>query len=301
MAKKLVLGTNVGFANRAFPEPAVWARIVARDLGLTEVQFSFDLLDPLLPEPARSAACYEIASAAKQYGLTMHSTFTGGIAYSQNHLAHPNPNIRAQAVRWYQGALEVTSRLGAEACGGHIGGMSAADYDDPRRRALVRGQLIESVRDLTRLAASLGHKYFLWEFMPSPREIPHTPAEAVELMQEVNEAAAIPVRLCFDLGHCNSYDFDRPGDPHKWMEELLSYSPVIHLQQTDGKSDHHWPFSRQYDEVGIIDPQRVVQIAKSSPFETVYLLFEFGHAFDSPDQQVIDEHKQSVERWSKWL
>ncbi|MCL4396613.1 MAG: sugar phosphate isomerase/epimerase [Chloroflexi bacterium] len=301
MAKNLVLGTNVGFANRAFPEPAAWAQIVARDLGLKEVQFSFDLLDPLLPEPGRSAACYEITSAVTKYGLTMHSTFTGGIIYSQNHLAHPNPNVRAQANSWYQGALQVTSMLGAEGCGGHVGGMSAADYDDPRRRGYVRSELIEAVRNLTLLAARLGQKYFLWEFMPSPREIPHTPEEAVELMQEVNEGAALPVYLCFDVGHCNSYDFETPGDPHAWLEKLLPYSPVVHLQQTDGKADHHWPFSREYDTAGIVKPQRIVDIVKSSPFETVYLLFEFGHAFDAPDSQVIDEHKQSVERWSKWL
>lgn len=301
MAKNLVLGTNVGFANRAFPEPDAWARIVAQELRLKEVQFSFDLLDPLLPEPGRSAACYEIANAVHKYGLTMHSTFTGGIIYSQNHLAHPNPNVRAQANCWYQAALQVTSLLGAEACGGHIGGLSAADYDDPRRRRYIREQLVESVRQLTILAAQLGQRHFLWEFMPSPREIPHTPDESIELLQEVNDGAAVPVQLCFDLGHCNSYDFAQPGDPYAWLEKLLPYSPVIHLQQTDGKADHHWSFSRAYDAVGIINPQRVVEIARSSPFETVYLLFEFGHAFDAPDQQVIDEHKESVERWSKWL
>lgn len=301
MAKNLVLGTNVGFANRAFPEPEVWAQIVAEQLGLREVQFSFDLLDPLLPEPGRGAACFEIVNATKKYGLTMHSTFTGGIAYSQNFLAHPNPNVRAQANCWYQGALEVTGKLGAEACGGHIGGMSAADYNDPERRRYIRAELIESVRNLTQLAARLGQKYFLWEFMPSPREIPHTPAESVELLKEVNVGAAVPVYLCFDIGHTMSYDFATAGDPHVWLEQLLPYSPVIHLQQTDGKADHHWSFSPEYDKVGIVNPQRIVEICKSSPFETVYLLFEFGHAFDAPDQQVIDEHKQSVERWMKWL
>jgi sugar phosphate isomerase/epimerase len=126
------------------------------------------------------------------------------------------------------------------------------------------------VRELTWLAAKFGQKYFLWEAMPSPREIPHTPEEAVDLMQEVNECAAIPVHICFDLGHCNSFDFDKPGDPYAWLEELLPYVPVVHLQQTDGISDHHWPFTPEYNKLGIINPDRIIDIVKSSPFQKSY-------------------------------
>lgn len=157
------------------------------------------------------------------------------------------------------------------------------------------------VCELTMQAAKLGQKYFLWEAMPTPRELPHTPEEAIELMQEVNENAAIPVYICFDLGHCNSFDFERPGDPHAWLEKLLPWTPVIHLQQTDGVADHHWPFTPEFDKIGIIDPRRVVEIVKSSPFPEVTMFFELGHAFDVPDQQIIDDHKQSIETWTKWL
>ena len=45
------LGINNAFASKRWPEPMAWSRLIAGDLGLTEVQFSFDLLDPLLPEP----------------------------------------------------------------------------------------------------------------------------------------------------------------------------------------------------------------------------------------------------------
>ena len=301
MATKITLGTNNAFALKTWPEPDAWAKIIAKDLGLKEVQFSFDLLDPLLDEPGRSILCTQVLKAVQDYGLSMRTSFTGLIMYAQNLLSHPDPNLRAYGFRWYQGAVNLTSQLGAEATGGHIGAMSAADYDDPKRRAYIRSALVEMVRELTRLAASLGQKYFLWEAMPTPREIPHTPAEAIELMQEVNEGAAIPVYICFDLGHCNSFDFDKPGDPHTWLEELLPWVPLVHLQQTDGKADHHWPFTPEYNRLGIINPQRVVEIVKNSPFPEVAMLFELGHAFDAPDQQVIDDHKHSVETWEKWL
>jgi hypothetical protein len=179
--------------------------------------------------------------------------------------------------------------------------MSAADFADPARRSFLRKTLIESVRELTYLAVRLGQEYFLWELMPTPREFPHTPKEALELMKEVNQEAAVPVRICFDLGHACSYDLKKPGDPHAWLEELLPYTPVVHLQQTDGKGDRHWPFTPDYARVGIVKPKRIMEIVKSSPLNRVDLVFELGHALDSPDQKIIDDHKASVEAWAKWL
>ncbi len=301
MSAKLHLGVNNGFSAKTWPEPDAWARIIADELGLKHVQFSFDLLDPTLPEPGRSKICAEITEAANRYGLLLHSSFTGTIVYVQNHLAHPDQDVREHAFRWYESALEISRRLGVEACGGAIGAMSAADYADPERRALIRSLMVESVRSLAMIAAGLGQKYFLWEPMPTPREIPHTPQEAIDLMEEVNQGLPIPVHLCFDLGHCNSFDLPEPGDPMVWLETLLPWTRVIHLQQTDGKADRHWPFTRVYNQMGIIDPHLVIEIAKSSPFPDLPLFFEIGHAFDTPDQQIIDEHKESVENWAKFM
>jgi len=298
---EIFLGVNNGFALKNWPEPAAWTRIIAEDLGLKEVQFSFDLLDPVLPEPGRSALCREIVKAAEKRGLFLRTTFTGLIIYAQNHLAHPNSCLRNQAWHWFESALEVTSMLGAEATGGHIGAMSAADFSDKARRCFLHKTLVDAVRELTFLAAHLGQKYFLWELMPTPREFPHTPEEALDLMREVNEGAAVPVRICFDLGHACSYDLKKPGDPYAWLEKLLPYTPVVHLQQTDGKRDHHWPFTPEYARKGIIKPRRVIETVRQSPLKRVDLVLELGHSLDAPDQKIIDGHKRSVEAWAKCL
>lgn len=298
---EVVLGTSNAFALRNWPEPAAWAKLVAEDFGLGEVQFSFDLLDPTLPEPGRATACGEILRAVRDHKLSMSTTFTGLIVYAQNHLAHPNPLMRARAREWYMRALEVTTALSAEACGGHIGVMSASDFSDAGRRALIQASAIDTVRELTGAASALGLKYFLWEFMPTRREPPHTPSEAIDILEAANDGARVPVRLCFDIGHCGETEQGERCDPHEWLERLLPWSPVIHLQQTDGKGDRHWPFSPDYNGVGIIEPKRVMEIARSSPLTRVLLLFEFSHAFDTPDQQIIDDHKRSVDVWSKWL
>lgn len=298
---EIVLGINNAFAMRNWPEPEAWARIIAEDLGLREVQFSFDLLDPTLPEPGRSATCAAVTEAVRAHGLSLRTTFTGLVIYAQSHLAHPDPMMRERAWDWYVRALEVSRLLGAEACGGHVGVMSVRDYADPGRRALVRAYLIEAVRRLTHAAKAMGQEYFLWELMPAPRETPHTPQEAREILAEVNAGAAVPVRLCFDLGHCMVTESGDPGDPYAWLEDLLPWSPVIHLQQTDGKADRHWPFSPEFNTVGIIDPRQVVDIVRGSPLDRVSLLFELAHPFDAPEQRIIDAHRWSVEAWTTWL
>lgn len=298
---KIELGVNNGFALKNWPEPMVWAKIIAEDLRLTQVQFSFDLLDPTLPEPARTALCTEILQAVKRYDLSLRTTFTGLIAYSQNLLTHPNPWFFDQAWQWFEAAIEVTRKLGAEGTGGYLGAMSVVDFANAKRRDFLRKRLIDSIRRLTRLIEALGLKYFLWEFMPTPRELPHTPEEAIDLLKEVNEGASVPVFLCFDLGHCCSSDLRNPGDPHEWLEKLLPWTPMVHLQQTDGKGDHHWPFSPEYAKSSIIDLRRVVEIVKGSPFERVDLILELGHPFEAPDRQIIEDHQWSVEAWLKWI
>ena len=290
---------NNGFALKNWPEPEAWARLVAEDLGLREVQFSFDLLDPTLQEPARRMLIEQTVQTVKEFGISIRTTFTGLIIYAQNHLAHPDAGMRTRAFSWFESALEATARLGAEATGGHIGAMSSRD--SVNRHSFIRATLIDSVRALTRTAAALGQEYFLWEFMPTPREIPHTPDEALELVREVNVGASIPVRLCFDLGHCCGFDLKEPGDPHDWLQKVLPLTPIVHLQQTDGRGDHHWPFTPEFNRSGIIDPRRVVEIVKTSPFERVDLVLELGHSMEVSEQQIIDDHKRSIDFWTKWL
>jgi sugar phosphate isomerase/epimerase len=296
---KVLLGINNGFALKRWPEPEAWAEIVGRELGLQCVQFSFDLLDPAWPRPFVTRMCERTVQAVKAHGLTIHSTFTGLVAYGQNLLAHPEPEVRAHARGWFEAGVEVTAALGAESMGGHMGALSVRDHADPHRHAHVRKELIEAVRSLTRVAAARGLRCLLWEPMPVPREIPHTPEECVGLMEEVNQGAAVPVRLCLDLGHCCAWDMELPADPHLWLERLLPWIVAVHLQQTDGLGDHHWPFTREFAAQGVVDPKRVVEIARESPLERVCLFLEICHPHEAPDRRVIDDLKESVEVWKQ--
>jgi sugar phosphate isomerase/epimerase len=292
------LGINNGFALKRWPEPAAWAEIVSRRLGLRYVQLSFDVLDPGWPEACVTRMCNQVRDVARDHGLIIQSTFTGLVGYAQNLLAHPDPDVRAHAQGWFESGLEVTARLGAEATGGHMGALSVHDYADRVRRADARRALVTSVRTLARKAATMGLRHLLWEPMPVPREMPHTPDEAIALLAEVNDGGGVPVRLCLDVGHCCAWDLDPKGDPHAWLEELLPWTAVIHLQQTDGRADHHWPFTAEFAPTGIIDIRRVVEIARQSSLDTVYLFLEICHPHEAPDDRVIDDLKRSVDAWA---
>ena len=48
------------------------------------------------------------------------------------------------------------------------------------------------------------------------------------------------------------------GDPYHWLKQVGCYSPIVHLQQNDGKSSPHWPFDEQHNRQGIIRGKEVL-------------------------------------------
>lgn len=57
---------------------------------------------------------------------------------------------------------------------------------------------------------------------------------------------------------------EKDNDCYQWLKELGCWSPVIHLQQTDGRSSGHAPFSPQTNENGIIHPVRLLRALKDA-------------------------------------
>jgi len=128
---KVIFGINNGFALKRWPEPEAWAEIIGRDLGLRDVQLSFDLLDPAWPQPCLERLSERVRTAADRHGLDIPSTFTGLVAYAQNLLAHPEAEVREHARRWFESALDVTAALGARSTGGHMGALRRPGFCGP--------------------------------------------------------------------------------------------------------------------------------------------------------------------------
>jgi len=303
LSLKLILGVNNCWAVKRYVEPEEWVQITATEFDVDHVQFSFDMLDPRTEKSALDQMVSETLDCCANYGVKIHSCFTGLAAYSYNLLLHPNFALRRDAVDWYEKALILAAKLKSEAVGGHIGAFSVKDFGNKKRRSFLSSSLIETLKHLSFLGKKLGLKALLWEPMPISREPPSTIEEAKNLLSLSNEDSFIPIKLCIDVGHaCNpKVKSKRNLDPYIWLKELGRESPCIHLQQTDGKADRHWPFTEEYNKLGIIKGDKLISALEDSGVEQTYLFLEIIHPFEYPEERVIKEIKESIQYWKSYI
>lgn len=284
------IGINLSFAVKRWPEPEAWATFIRKELELTLVQFSFDLLDPWWPEDLAGPLAARVRSAAEANGLTLHSAFVGLAAYTYNALLHPNLAGREATKRWFHRAIDRAAEMGARAVGGPVGGLSVLDAARPDTRRARYSDLLETLVELTDYAKSQGLEMLLIEPTPLPREIPWTVVEAKRLLADLGETP-VPIRYCLDVGHAlykPLYGQEARLEP--WLAELREAVGLVHLQQTDGLSDSHWGFTRS----GIVSPGEVVNTLQVTGLGDVPLVLELFYPFELSDEEVMIDVKESV-------
>lgn len=289
------LAVNNSFVSKRWPQPEYWAPIV-RGLGVSSVQFSFDVLDPVLTgAPGDYEHARQICDAQ---ALSITSAFTGTIAYTQPLLGDPRAHARARAEEWYRHAIKAAARLGARAFGGHVGTMSLHQYAAAaeRRRGAARER--EAMLRLTRVANRERLECLLWEPQPVWREYPAGMEQVADFVARWADAGDVPIRLCLDLGHaCLPGSSGRERDPYAWLEDFGAQARVIHLQQTDGVLDRHWAFVAEHNERGIIEPRRVVEILARVAQSDIELAFEVSVRHDMQEDAVLKQLSASVAHW----
>jgi len=287
---------------KRFPEPEVWAEIAATKLDVNIVQFSFDLLDPMVDADVLNEAVSRTLDSCKQYGIKLQSCFTGGVGYSSNLLLGPSPKMRKYAFEWYSRAIDISRMLHVEDVGGYMGALTVRDFNDPQRRQSLLSSQEMYVTLLSGLCGKAGLETLLWEIMPVSREPPSTIHEARDLLQRLRSSPT-PIKLCIDVGHtCNPHaKHSRDGDPYAWLTELGAESPSVHVQQTDGKADRHWPFTEEFNKVGIIDGERILSSLDKSGADRAYIYPEVFPAFEQDDDQVIHDMLKTVRYWKEYL
>lgn len=295
---KFKLGTNLGFAGNRFPEPEEWARIAREELDVDYVQFSADVLDPLWPEKyvrqylARTRQCLE------KYSLVIDSMFSG--YFSRRHLLlHPDEGAREMWFEWYKAYIRAAAEVGAKAVGSHFGAMTVRDSQDVDR---YTGRVREAVRlwqELSLYAKDHGLSYLFFETMSIQREMADTIEGALELHRQLNEGSAIPIKMCLDVGHA---PHPSQRDPYVWMEKLGSRAAIVHLQQTENNHSRHWPFTAEYNALGMIEGERTLAALERSGAEELALHFEIAHRESyEQEKRVVPELKESVQYWRKAL
>ena len=101
------------------------------------------------------------------------------------------------------------------------------------------------------------------------------------------------------------------GDTYEWIEQLGCFSPIIHLQQTDGRSSSHLPFDRESNRSGIIKGEKILRsLARSCRrkhtgmppvCDEIYLTLEiFAGTVDFPSE-IMNKIESSVTYWRKFI
>ena len=290
------LGINNCFAVKRWPRPADWAPIVRGELGLDLVELSLDLMDDIETSDGREHVAEQTQAALSRHGLQAETVFTGLAAYSLNLLLHPDPARRRAAMNWYAAVIDLAARLGARGAGGHVGTMSIPDWSDPDRRAQRWSGLQAGLAELAGAARAAGLAHLLVENLASHRE-PSTIAGLQALLTD-GDADRVPVRLCLDVGHqCVPGTSGADRDPYAWLERFGGRLGEVQLQQTDGLADHHWPFTPERNDGGLIDPDRVLDTLERAGADDVLLVLEVIPPFEQDDAEVLADLRASAELW----
>jgi D-erythrulose 1-phosphate 3-epimerase len=286
------VGINLGFVVKRWPEAAQWANVIA-GLGLKLVDFSFDLLDPIMT--ADLGEYDGVRRECENQGIQIASASTGTIAYYQNLLMDPRSGVRARAEEWYRRAIEAGVRLGAKSVGGYFGACSLRQLQDPQDRREAVNELCEAALRLAVFAEQKGVD-LVFEVQPVWREYPASMADTEELMA-LAERHSAPIKLCLDVGHaCLPEGSDADRDPYAWIEKFGAHTAMVQLQQTDGVQDRHWPFTDEFNSQGMIDPERIVRMV-SQVNPDMDLVFELGFRLDVPPEKVLADVRSSLSYW----
>ncbi|THF82252.1 sugar phosphate isomerase/epimerase family protein [Cohnella fermenti] len=298
MPANIKLGMNLGFAINKYVEPEVWARLVAEEMGVRNVQLVADLLNVYLPDDYIQEQIERINVSTQRHRLQVTSTFTSAFT-RVNHFMHPDAAARRIWLEWFKKFARASAELGAKSTGSHFGILTFADYDNRDRREFIIAEALKLWQELSWYCRDLGMDHVLFEPMSIPREMANTVADTKELLERLNDGAGLPFRLCLDVGHAPHPD-DR--DPYRWVRELGAVSPIIHIQQTELNHSRHWPFTDEYNALGIIHGDKLLAAIEQSGAKEAELVFELSHREAwSTEFRIIQDHKESVAYWRQFV
>ncbi len=103
------------------------------------------------------------------------------------------------------------------------------------------------------------------------------------------------------------------SDPYRWLEKLGCWSPIIHLQQSDGNSSPHWPFTAARNAKGIIKAEEVLGALKRcydggrvegelpAPCGELYLTLEMFSGTGQMNRDILADLAETVRYWRQFI
>lgn len=139
--------------------------------------------------------------------------------------------------------------------------------------------------------------YALWEKAIRDKDTSDTALNAIEA-----DMARYPHLFSFDAAD---------SDPYAWLEQLACYSPIMHMQQTNGFTSSHAAFTKDNNAAGIIDGKQLLEaIAKSyetedpdmpPKAESIYLSFEIFASNAEHPREIKKKLKETCEYWRQFV
>ena len=294
------LGISTTFAVKRWPRPLDWAPIVRERLGLRLVQHTLDLVEPPLGVGSVVTRSGAVRRACADHDLEVHSTITGRGAAARCLLLHPDPEVRTEARLSFHRAIAFTERVGGIATGGHLGALAAVDASDPEATAARWRDVRAALTTLATDAQRAGLECLLVENRPSAREA-STMAVVRDLLRDGDDLHAA-VRVCLDLGHmwvagASGDDLD----PYAWLRAFARVAPVVQVQQSDASADRHWPFTAEYNDLGRIHADPVLDALGEGGAEDVVLVLEVHPPSAQDDAGLVNDLVASVAYWREAL
>lgn len=102
------------------------------------------------------------------------------------------------------------------------------------------------------------------------------------------------------------------SDCYQWLERMGCYSPIVHLQQTDGLASGHKPFTQANNHWGKIRGKAVLEALKKAydqpeddtmpkRCEEIYLTLELFSGTAQSQREILRDYQETVNYWRTWI
>ncbi|MBE6574153.1 MAG: hypothetical protein E7652_07155 [Ruminococcaceae bacterium] len=164
---------------------------------------------------------------------------------------------------------------------------------------------------LSREDIALAHKkYLAGDFQPN---LWLGTVKAFEVFENAKETTNEMLDMIEAEMDAHSYMFApyKDGDPYEWLRELGGYSPIVHLQQTNGTSSGHQPFTKECNEKGIITGEKVIAALKEAyaaedadmpeKCNEIVLTLEMFTGTADINRAALKRLRETVEYWRQFI
>jgi sugar phosphate isomerase/epimerase len=302
------------FASKRWTKTDEWAPLI-RDMGITCIEASADTeCDPLYMGKDYIIDWTEAAKkAGVKYGITIANLYSGHGTYCTLGLTHTDPRVRRRMIdKWFKLMLDAASELNA-GLGFFAHAFPEMVMQDKKLYDEYVHILENGLIELNEYAIKTNCGSLGVEMMYSPHQYPYKIEQVKGLLTSVTEKSGRPFYFTEDVGHHTPvFQEGKDADCYAWLSEIGCYSPIIHLQQTDGKTSSHFPFTKERNAWGKIEGGKVLRALKAS-YETppekgmpprcdkIYLTLELFFPTAAVVKDCLDDVRESAAYWRRFV